>query len=128
MTKTITISDESYELIKNQIMETKEVKKEAKIIIKNRFNNSIIFESTKETMREAVEEAVSKSANLKYANLESANLKSANLKSANLESANLKYANLESANLESAKTEFCIVQFSRSEIEQAKQFVKGLEI
>ena len=128
--KTITITDEQYEKIESQLKEI-EIKKE-KIVITNRYDNSIIFESTKETIREAVEEAVIKSANLEYANLESANLEYtnleyANLKSANLESANLKSANLEYANLESAKTIHCTVNFSKAEINQAKQFIKGLE-
>ena len=60
--KTITITDEQYEKIKSQLKEI-EIKKE-KIVITNRYDNSIIFESTKETIREAVEEAVIKSANI----------------------------------------------------------------
>ena len=95
--KTITISDESYEMIKNQIVEIEEVKKETKIVIRNRYDDLVIFESTKETIKEAVEEAVSESANLKY------------------------------ANLESAKVEFCTINFSKSEIKQAEQFVKNLK-
>jgi hypothetical protein len=72
-----------------------------KIIIRNRFDDSVIFEHECEnnTIKTTVLEAIKQSANLRSANLRSANLYGANLRSANLESANLRSANLESANL-----------------------------
>jgi len=132
---------DNLEEVKKYVSEI-ETKKEVKgIAILNRYNDEVIFQSTKTTMKEAVEEAVEKSANLKYANLKYANLESADLKYANLEgadledanlenayleSANLEDANLESANLENAKTTYCTINFSSSEREQAEQFIKGL--
>jgi len=135
---------DNLEEVKKYVSEI-ETKKEG-IAILNRYNDEVIFQSTKTTMKEAVEEAVEKSANLKYANLKYANLESADLKYANLKYANLKYANLkyanlegaylesanledanlESANLENAKTTYCTINFSSSEREQAEQFIKGL--
>jgi len=137
---------DNLEEVKKYVSEI-ETKKEVKgIAILNRHNDEVIFQSTKTIMKEAVEEAVEKSANLKYANLKYANLESADLKYANLKYANLKYANLkyanlegaylesanledanlESANLENAKTTYCTINFSSSEREQAEQFIKGL--
>ena len=85
--------------------------KEEGIAILNRYDEEVIFQSTKTTMKKAVEEAVEK-----YANLKNANLKNANLE----------YANLEYANLKNAKTTYCTVNFSSFEKEQAEQFIKGL--
>ena len=125
---------DNLEEVKKYVSEI-ETKKEG-IAILNRHNDEVIFQSTKTTMKEAVEEAVEKSANLKSANLKYANLKDANLEYANLESANFKGANLEyanfkganfeNANLKDAKTTCCTVNFSSSEKEQAEQFIKGL--
>ena len=80
--------------------------KEEGIAILNRYDEEVIFQSTKTTMKKAVEEAVEKYANLK--------------------NANLKNANLEYANLKNAKTTYCTVNFSSFEKEQAEQFIKGL--
>ena len=85
-------------------------------------SEKVLFQSSKETIKEVVEEAVSKDANL-----ECANLKYADLEGADLEDANLEGANLEGANLEGAKTSRCTVDFSSSEYEQAKQFIEGLK-
>lgn len=54
-------------------------------------------------------------------------LSRANLRWADLSEADLRGADLSRANLSRAKTSFCIVHFSPDEIEQAKQFVEGLE-
>ena len=130
---------DNLEEVKKYVSEI-ETKKEG-IAILNRYNDEVIFQSTKTIMKEAVEEAVEKSANLKDANLENAYLKDANLENAylenaNLENANLKYASLEGANLENAdlkdanlenaKTTYCTINFSSFEKEQAEQFIKGL--
>jgi len=52
--------------------------------IKNRFTNEVIYTSNKETIREAVKEAISKNINLNGANLTYANLTNANLTRADL--------------------------------------------
>ena len=79
-----------------------DTKKEVKIEIKNRWTGDILFSSTKETIREAVIEAVAKGANLKGANLKGAYLEGAYLKYTDLKGANLKGANLEGADLKGA--------------------------
>ena len=82
--------------------------KKAGIVIVSKHNSeTILYQSDKLTIKEAVEEAVSKGANLEYANL--------------------KGANLEYANLEGAKTTCCTINFSSTEYTQAKQFVEGLK-
>ena len=89
-----------------------------KIFIKSRYDETkILFESDKKTMKEVLEDA-----NLKDANLEGANLEGANLKYANLKGANLK-----DANLEGAKVLLCTVNFSKTEIKQAEQFIINLK-
>jgi len=63
------------------------ITKEEKTIglsIKNRWNGDIIFQSTKVTYKEAVEEAIKSKANLSKANLSEANLYKANLSGADL--------------------------------------------
>jgi hypothetical protein len=72
-----------------------------KIIIRNRFDDSVIFEHECEnnTIKLTVEKAVKEDANLIYANLGGANLRDANLIYANLGGANLRDANLRDANL-----------------------------
>jgi hypothetical protein len=129
MKKIIKINSEYFdEETKEKVEVVDEVKKEKETIkILNRFDESVIYESERTTIKEAVEEAVKKEISLESANLESANLESANLKSANLEYANLEYANLESANLKSAKTKMCVVNFSEGEYEVAKVFIEGLK-
>ena len=137
MSKTITISDETYKLIKDQVdKDNVKEKQEVGLEIKTMMG-SLLFKSSKTTMKEAVQEAVSKYANLEYANLGGANLKGANLEGANLGGANLKganlkyvnleYVNLKGANLEGANTKYCKVNFSPREYEQAKQFIEGLK-
>ena len=74
------------------------------IAIKNRWTEEIIFQSTKTTLGEAVEEAVENYANLHYADLCDADLygfdlREANLREANLSGADLRYATLDEANL-----------------------------
>ena len=70
--------------------------------ILNRWTLSIIFENDKETIRETVQDANLRGADLRGANLRGANLKDANLKDANLSDANLRDANLSDANLRGA--------------------------
>ena len=75
-----------------------------KIEIKNRFTGSVLFTYEKEnaTIKDAVEQAVKKRADLRGANLEGANLRRAYLEGADLEGAYLRGAYLEGAYLEGA--------------------------
>jgi uncharacterized protein YjbI with pentapeptide repeats len=77
-------------------------KVKATINIVNCITGSVIYESTKETIKEAVVAAVAGGANLRDANLRDANLRDANLRDANLRDANLRDANLRGANLRDA--------------------------
>jgi len=90
--KTITITDELYEELKDKL-ETK------KTVTVYKRDGSVLFESTKETMRDAVLEKFARDANLRDANLSCANLSCANLRDANLSGADLRDANLYGANL-----------------------------
>ncbi len=102
MSKQIEVSDETWEKIKDVVQkEGDKEKKKAKIEIKT-IGGSLLWESEKETLKEAVEEAVSKDANLRGANLRGANLRGTNLGDANLEGAYLGDVNLEGANLRGA--------------------------
>ena len=101
MSRTITISDESYERLKEQFQEQPKEKKKAKIEIKT-FGGSVLWESEKETIREAVVEAVDRGADLEGADLKGAYLEGAYLKGAYLEGAYLRGAYLEGADLKGA--------------------------
>ncbi|MGH2505836.1 MAG: pentapeptide repeat-containing protein [Ktedonobacteraceae bacterium] len=70
--------------------------------IKARFTNRVIYTSEKQTMREAVEDAVRAKVSLRSADLRSAYLQGADLRSAYLRSAYLRSADLRSADLRSA--------------------------
>lgn len=63
------------------------------MIIQN-IKNEVIYTSTAKTIKEAIEEAVNKGANLECAYLEGANLGGAFLKGVNLEGAFLKGAKM----------------------------------
>ena len=85
MTKTIEVSNETYEKIKGQIEEEKiKEKEEKKFEIKNRFTGNVIYSSSKTTYKDVLEEAVESGANLSEANLSEANLRGANLRGADL--------------------------------------------
>ena len=80
-----------------------------KIQIKNRFDNSIIYEydcednTIAKTVSNAIKSSVDLSyADLRYADLSYADLRYADLRSADLRSADLRYADLRSADLRSA--------------------------
>ena len=75
-------------------MITKNIKEEKVlgIAIKNRFTGDIIFQSTKTTYKEAVEEAIKSGADLSGANLSGANISEANLSGADLSGGNLSEA------------------------------------
>jgi len=93
--KEITINDKTYVLEDQLQAEVKTVG----IAIKNRWTGSIIFQSTKATLREAVLEQIAKTAIGTDANLTGADLTGAKLTRANLTRANLTGANLTRANL-----------------------------
>ena len=85
MSKTITVSDETYKLIKDQVeKDDLKEKQEVGLEIKS-YLGSVLFKSSKTTFKEAVEEAVERGANLRDANLEGVDLEGANLRGANLE-------------------------------------------
>jgi len=91
--------------VKKYILES-EQNKEEKVIgiaIKNRLTGSIIFQSTKTTFREAVQDRLESSANLCGANLSGADLNGADLSGANLSGAYLSGADLCNAELQNAK-------------------------
>ena len=95
---------ENLEECKKYIQEAENIKEEKVlgIAIKNRFTGDIIFQSTKTTYKEAVEEAIKSGANLSGANLIEANLSEADLSKANLSGADLSEAYLSKAYLSGA--------------------------
>jgi len=95
---------ENLEECKKYIQEAENIKEEKVlgIAIKNRFTGDIIFQSTKTTYKEAVEEAIKSEANLSKANLSKANLSGADLSWADLSWANLSKADLSWADLSGA--------------------------
>ena len=95
MTKTITVSDETYELIKSQVEKEESNKLQIKTLA-----GEVLFESDKTTLKEAVEEAVSRGAYLRGADLRGANLIGAYLRDAYLRDADLGDADLRDADLE----------------------------
>ena len=102
MSKIITVSDSTYLKIKEQIeSENLKEKKEVGLEIKT-YLGTVLFKSSKTTIKEAVEEAVSKDADLIGANLIGADLIGADLNGANLIGADLTDADLSGANLGSA--------------------------
>ena len=78
--------------------------KKVKFEIKNRCIDGVLFEYEKEgnTLKETVEQAVKRGADLREAYLEEADLREANLEGAYLREANLRGANLEGAYLRGA--------------------------
>jgi uncharacterized protein YjbI with pentapeptide repeats len=95
--KQIEISDETAKNLEEQFTE----KKKSKIEIKT-FGGSVLWSSEKETIKEAVEEAVSQGAYLGCTNLIGADLIDANLRDADLTGADLRGANLIGADLRGA--------------------------
>ena len=82
---------ENLEECKKYIQEAENIKEEKVlgIAIKNRFTGDIIFQSTKTTYKEAVEEAIKSKANLSGADLSGADLSKADLSEAYLSEAKL---------------------------------------
>ena len=98
MSKTITVSDETYALIEEQVEAEKKESAKTKLQIKT-LAGEVLFESEKTTIKEAVEEAVAEYADLRCANLGGADLGGANLRYADLRCADLGGADLRCANL-----------------------------
>ena len=94
MTKTITVSDETYELIKSQVEKEESNKLQIKTLA-----GEVLFESEKTTLKEVLEEAVNRGAYLRGADLEGADLRDADLEGAYLRGADLGDADLRDANL-----------------------------
>jgi len=91
------------EKIKGYVQEIEQDTKETKKIkIKNRWTGNILFESEKETVKEAVIERLVSGANLCDANLCGADLSGANLRGADLCGADLRGADLCGADLRDA--------------------------
>ena len=85
-----TLKNKEIELTQEEVQEIVKQNTTPKgIEIKNRFTGDIIFSSTKDTMKEAVEEAVESRVNLRGANLREANLSGAYLYGAEMQNAKL---------------------------------------
>ena len=106
------------------------------IQIKHRFNGKVIYESKKETMKEAVEEAVLSKADLSWADLFKANLFKADLFKADLSDTNLSEADLSKADLSKAnlskthywKTNFKYCKVTKKVKEQIIEMMKLEEV
>ena len=101
-----TLKNKEIELTNEEVQEIikqNATPKEDGLAIKNRFTGNIIFQSTRTTWKEAVEEACLSGANLSGANLSGANLSGANLSEADLYVADLSGADLSGAELQNAK-------------------------
>ena len=124
-TRTLEVSEETYQKLEDEF--TKDTKKETKTIIKDREGN-VLYESKKETISEAVEEAVESEANLSGANLSGADLKWADLSKADLSWADLSGANLSKTDLRWAnlsKTDLSKTDLSGADFYHSKFYGKG---
>ena len=110
---------DNLEEVKKYIQE-EENKKEEKVIgiaIKNRFTGSIIFQSTKTTFKEAVEERLESRADLSDADLSRADLSGADLSDADLSRADLSRADLSDADL--SRADLSRADLSRADLSRA---------
>ena len=111
-------------LIANNLEEAKkliaeiEAEKPKGIAIRRLFDNSVIFQSTKQTMKDAVIEALKNGANLHGADLRGADLHGADLHGADLRGADLRGANLHGADLHGAN-------LHGAELQDAKLYGRG---
>ena len=129
MSKTITVSDETYKIIKEQV-ESENVKEKTvkKFKIKNRFTEEVIYTSEKTNYKDVIEEAVKDGADLREANLYGANLCGANLCEANLREADLRGADLHGANLYGAnlcEANLCEADLRGANLHGARFYGKG---
>jgi len=101
-------------------------KKEEKVIgiaIKNRFTGSIIFQSTKTTYKDAVQELLLSGADPSGADLSDADFSGADLRGVNFRSADLSDADFSGADLRGA--DFRDADFRGAELNCAKFFGRG---
>jgi len=92
-------------------------------IIGSRYDDSEIYVSTKDNVRDAVIEAVEEGADLSDADLSGADLSGADLSGANLIGVNLSGANLSGADL--SKADLSEANLIRAELQNAKFYGKG---
>jgi hypothetical protein len=134
MSKTIKVSDETYEKIKDQIEEEKvKEKKEYKFEIKNRWTGNIIWSSNKTTFRGAVEEAVGRAdlygADLSEVDLRGADLYGADLSEVDLRGADLRGVDLRGANLYGADlSEVDLRGADLSEVDLSEVDLRGVDL
>jgi len=132
--KTITLSDEEFAKVQTVLkkVETTEEKPKKKTVI-YKTNGSILYESNKETVKEAVVEANLCEANLCGANLCGADLREADLCGADLREANLCGADLCGADLREAnlceanlcEANLCGANLREAELASTKFYGKG---
>jgi len=103
MPKTITLSDEDFAKVREVLKKATPVEVPKKKTIIYKIDGSVLYESDKETVKEAVVEAVDDEANLYGADLYGADLREADLYGADLREAYLYGADLRGAELCSAK-------------------------
>ena len=111
-TKTVEMSVETWDKIKEQVLNEEKLIKEKtvkKLEIKNRFTGKVQIISTKETFRDAV---IENKYNLSDADLRETNLIEANLIEADLRFADLRFANLQYADLRSADLQYADLQYA----------------
>ena len=115
--------EEVNEIIKQNTSPIEE--KKVGIAIKNRFTGEVIFQSTKTTWKEAVEEGGTdlRGADLRGADLRGANLRGANLRGADLYGADLYGADLRGADLYGADLRGANLR--GAEMQNAKFYGKG---
>ena len=101
MAKRIEISEETYNALKDQILAEENKSKEKKFEIKS-ISGSVLYTSSKTTIKEALEEAVQGGANLRRSDLSEADLRGADLSEADLSGANLRRSDLRGADLSEA--------------------------
>ena len=101
-------------------MKTKKVKG---IKIVSRYNpEKVIFQSSKTTMKEAVEEAIKDNVCLS-----GSDFKDCDFSFCDFRNSNLRDCYFSNSDFSDCKTSGCIVNFISSEYKQAKQFVEGLK-
>ncbi|MCK9463416.1 MAG: pentapeptide repeat-containing protein [Proteobacteria bacterium] len=126
---------ENLEDVKKYINEidNKNKKEKTKITLCHWLTGVAIYESEKETKREAILEAVDNGADLRDADLRDADLRDANLCDANLRDANLRDADLRDADLRDANlcganlcgANLCGANLCGAELDSAKFYGKG---
>jgi hypothetical protein len=131
--KTITVSDEEFEKVQSVLKKAETVPEPKKKTIIYKTDGSVLYESDKETVKEAVVEANLSGANLYEADLSEADLSGADLSGADLSEANLSGANLYEADLSEAdlseadlsRADLSEADLSGAELYNAKFYGKG---